>query len=64
MDDFISRQAAIQITNETGALETKKRLKELPTADVMPRTVDAAVALLKEVGWLDAHDIAFIVSVE
>ena len=36
MSDYISREAAIQITVETGALETQSRLRELLAADVAP----------------------------
>lgn len=36
MDDYISREAVINITAETGAWETQNRVKELPFADVQP----------------------------
>lgn len=36
MDDYISREAVINITAETGAWETQNRVKELPSADVQP----------------------------
>ena len=36
MDEYISREAVINITAETGALETQNRVRELPTADVQP----------------------------
>lgn len=36
MDDYISRDAVINITAETGALETQNRVRELPSADVQP----------------------------
>lgn len=32
--DYISREAAIIITEETGALETQRRIYELPAAEV------------------------------
>ena len=34
MDKYIKLTDAIAITNQTGAVETKKRLKELAAADV------------------------------
>lgn len=36
MDDYISREAVINITAETGAWETQNRIRELPSADVIP----------------------------
>lgn len=36
MDDYISREAVINITAETGAWETQNRVRELPAADVQP----------------------------
>ena len=33
-EDYIRRSEAIGITNDTGAWETKKRLRELAAADV------------------------------
>ena len=36
MDEYISREAVINITAETGALETQNRVRELPAADVQP----------------------------
>ena len=38
MNDYISREAVINITAETGAWETQNRVRELPTADVQPIT--------------------------
>lgn len=36
MDEYISREAVINITAETGAWETQNRVGELPAADVEP----------------------------
>ena len=36
MADYIDREAALRITEETGALETQSRIKSLPDADVKP----------------------------
>lgn len=36
MDEYISREAVINITAETGAWETQNRVRELPAADVQP----------------------------
>lgn len=36
MADYISREAVINITAETGAWETQNRIRELPSADVQP----------------------------
>lgn len=36
MNDYISREAVINITAETGAWETQNRVKDLPSADVQP----------------------------
>ena len=36
MDKYISREAVINITAETGAWETQNRVRELPTEDVQP----------------------------
>lgn len=36
MNDYISREAVINITAETGAWETQNRVRELPAADVQP----------------------------
>lgn len=36
MDEYISREAVINITAETGAWETQNRVRELPVADVQP----------------------------
>ena len=36
MDEYISREAVINITAETGAWETQNRIRELPSADVQP----------------------------
>ena len=35
MTEYIERQKVIDITAETGALETQRRIKELPAADVV-----------------------------
>ena len=36
MAEYISREAVINITAETGAWETQNRIRELPAADVKP----------------------------
>ena len=36
MAEYIERQKVINITAETGALETQRRIKELPASDVAP----------------------------
>lgn len=36
MTEYISREAVINITAETGAWETQNRIRELPAADVQP----------------------------
>ena len=36
MKEYISREAVINITAETGAWETQNRIRELPAADVQP----------------------------
>lgn len=36
MGEYISREAVINITAETGAWETQNRVKELPAANVQP----------------------------
>ena len=36
MAEYIERQKVIDITAETGALETQHRVQELPAADVAP----------------------------
>jgi rubrerythrin len=36
MAEYISREAVINITAETGAWETQNRVRELPAADVQP----------------------------
>lgn len=36
MDDLISRSAVLWITAETGALETQRRVRELPAIDAVP----------------------------
>lgn len=36
MAEYISREAVINITAETGAWETQNRVRELPSADVQP----------------------------
>lgn len=36
MDEYVSREAVINITAETGAWETQDRVRELPSADVQP----------------------------
>ena len=36
MNEYISREAAINITAETGAWETQNRIRELPATDVQP----------------------------
>ena len=36
MAEYIERQKVIDITAETGALETQRRVQELPAADVAP----------------------------
>ena len=36
MNDAISRKAVLWITAETGALETQRRVRELPSLDVAP----------------------------
>ena len=36
MAEYIDREAALRITEETGALETQSRIKSLPAADVKP----------------------------
>ena len=41
MDEYISREAVINITAETGAWETQNRIRELPAADVQPLSVVA-----------------------
>ena len=35
MAEYIERQKVIDITAETGALETQRRVQEIPTADVV-----------------------------
>lgn len=35
-NEYISREAVINITAETGAWETQNRVRELPAADVQP----------------------------
>lgn len=35
-DEYISREAVINITAETGAWETQNRVRELPAADLQP----------------------------
>lgn len=35
-NDFVRRSDVLEITAETGALETQGRVKELPAADVRP----------------------------
>ena len=46
MDEYISREAVINITAETGAWETQNRIRELPSADVQP---------VKHGKWIDAY---------
>jgi hypothetical protein len=41
MDEYISREAVINITAETGAWETQNRVRELPAEDIQPLTVVA-----------------------
>lgn len=36
MAEYISKEAVINITAETGAWETQNRVRELPAADVQP----------------------------
>ena len=36
MDEYICREAVINITAERGAWETQNRVRELPVADVQP----------------------------
>lgn len=36
MTEYISREAVINITTETGAWETQNRIRELPATDVQP----------------------------
>lgn len=36
MAEYIERQKVIDITAETGALETQRRVQEIPAADVAP----------------------------
>ena len=36
MTEYIERQKVIDITSETGALETQRRVQEIPAADVAP----------------------------
>lgn len=36
MTEYISREAVINITAETGAWETQNRIRELPATDVQP----------------------------
>lgn len=36
MTEYISREAVINITADTGAWETQNRVRELPAADVQP----------------------------
>ena len=45
-NDYVSRADVLEITAETGALETQGRVKELPAADV--RTVVRGIWLTKE----------------
>lgn len=35
-NDFVRRSDVLEITAETGAVETQGRVKELPAADVLP----------------------------
>lgn len=35
-NDYVSRADVLEITAETGALETQRRVKELPSVDVRP----------------------------
>ncbi len=37
MNDYISREAVINITAETGAWETQNRVRKLPSADVQEK---------------------------
>ena len=57
MDEYISREAVINITAETGALETQNRVRELPTADVQPvkhgEWIEKKVSRMKWVPYAD-----------
>lgn len=47
------------IKTELGMYDTtelKEMLKHFPTADVMPRTKQAAIDYLEEIGWMEEHD--------
>lgn len=50
MDDYISREAVINITAETGAWKTQNRVRELPAADVQP---------VKHGHWIEHPDDIF-----
>lgn len=50
MDEYISREAVINITAETGAWETQNRVRELPAADVQP---------VKHGRWIEHPDDIF-----
>lgn len=68
MADFIERDAVIWITAETGALETQRRVKELPAVNrwipCSERLPEAGVPVLtfdgkymrveRHIGWIDA----------
>lgn len=59
MNDYISRQAAINITAETGALETQRRIMELPpvtnatTTGIQP-VVREAGSEVETAEWINA----------
>ena len=52
-------QADEVIKTELGMYDTtelKEMLKYFPEADVMPRTKQAAIDYLEEIGWMEEHD--------
>lgn len=53
MNDYISREAVINITAETGAWETQNRVRELPAADVQP---------IKHGRWIITDDVEHFIA--
>lgn len=53
MSEYISREAVINITAETGAWETQNRIRELPSADVQPvkRGRWQTIMMSEATGW-------------
>jgi hypothetical protein len=67
MYDFISRSDLLRTLNKKTIpfnADINYVIETAPAADVMPKTKEAAIDYLREIGWLEAHDLSIMGHVE